>query len=306
MLAFVEFTSGVLQGFYSPTFTDIARHLGIADGDVNWFEGGQLMLAALVDALPLTVVLLVPGLLVAACCAVIAFGVRVEDLRLPGRLDLIGLSILAVSLVAFTRGLGLFRLQGAGSLVAWAVILLGLALLVPFTRHELRHPDPFLDVRMMRSPALLPVFVTAALLGVSLLGAQGPFSTFVRTDPSVHGYGFGASSSIASLLIACYLVAMICGALSYPRAAARFGPRAALVAAAGCVGLGYLLMLHDVHWQVLMNICLSGLGSGALVAAIPAAAAVAAICGVTGLIAATVLGCVPKRAFSDDETAPVR
>ncbi len=47
-LAFVEFTSGVLQGYYTPMLTDIARHLGIHDADVNWLEGAQLMLSALV------------------------------------------------------------------------------------------------------------------------------------------------------------------------------------------------------------------------------------------------------------------
>ena len=47
-LAFVEFTSGVVQGYYTPMLSDIARHLGIHDADVNWFEGAQLMLSALV------------------------------------------------------------------------------------------------------------------------------------------------------------------------------------------------------------------------------------------------------------------
>ena len=47
-LAFVEFTSGVLQGYYTPMLTNIARHLGIHDADVNWLEGTQLMLSALV------------------------------------------------------------------------------------------------------------------------------------------------------------------------------------------------------------------------------------------------------------------
>ncbi|MBN9170036.1 MAG: MFS transporter, partial [Microbacterium sp.] len=47
-LAFVEFTSGVLQGYYTPLLTNIARHLGIHDADVNWLEGTQLMLSALV------------------------------------------------------------------------------------------------------------------------------------------------------------------------------------------------------------------------------------------------------------------
>ena len=48
-LAFVEFTSGILQGYYTPLLTDIARHLGIHDADVNWLEGTQLMLSALVE-----------------------------------------------------------------------------------------------------------------------------------------------------------------------------------------------------------------------------------------------------------------
>ena len=47
-LAFVEFTSGVLQGFYTPMLTDIARALDIHDADVNWLEGAQLMMSALI------------------------------------------------------------------------------------------------------------------------------------------------------------------------------------------------------------------------------------------------------------------
>ncbi len=46
-LAAVEFASGVLQGFYTPIFTDIARHLSISDADINWFEAAQLIVSAL-------------------------------------------------------------------------------------------------------------------------------------------------------------------------------------------------------------------------------------------------------------------
>src|SRR5512133_944354 len=44
----VELASGVLQGYYTPLFTDIARHLSIKDADVNWFEAAQLIVSALV------------------------------------------------------------------------------------------------------------------------------------------------------------------------------------------------------------------------------------------------------------------
>lgn len=46
-LVLVEITSGILQGYHTPILTDIARNLGIADGDVNWFEAAQLMFSAL-------------------------------------------------------------------------------------------------------------------------------------------------------------------------------------------------------------------------------------------------------------------
>ena len=51
LLAGVEVASGVLQGYYTPVFSDIADSLRIADGDVNWFEAAQLVVAAL--AVPL-------------------------------------------------------------------------------------------------------------------------------------------------------------------------------------------------------------------------------------------------------------
>lgn len=47
-LVFVEITSGIIQGFYTPLLTDIARYFGVPDADVNWLEGGQAMVAAIV------------------------------------------------------------------------------------------------------------------------------------------------------------------------------------------------------------------------------------------------------------------
>ena len=47
-LVCVELASGVLQGYYTPVYSDIADHLSIADADVNWFEAAQLVVSALV------------------------------------------------------------------------------------------------------------------------------------------------------------------------------------------------------------------------------------------------------------------
>lgn len=378
-LAFVEFTSGVLQGWYTPMLTDIARHLGVHDADVNWLEGSQLMLSALVvpalaklgdmvghkrillwstaitaiaslmlpfadsfvfflvawalqgvyvvwlpleialiwsrsrrmesrsvitakaagllvaalelgaiagaltggaliDELPLWIVLLIPALLVVVCFFVILFGVKESPDPAGGRLDLVGLTLISLALISFTGGLSFLRLSGVGDPLPWALIALGLVLVWPFARWELRHPDPLIDVRMFRSPALAPVFLTAGLFGVSVLGAQAPLSTFARTDPTVYGYGLGTTGFATSLIIGIYLVAMIAGALTYPIIARRITPRITLMAAAIFVGVGFLMFLpfHATYAQVITNMVVVGLGSGALVAALPAAAASAA------------------------------
>src|SRR5690606_20931857 len=184
-----------------------------------------------------------------------------------------------------TGGLSLLRLNGPADLLAWGVTLLGVLLVVPFALWELRHDDPVIDVRMFRSPALGPVFLTAGLFGVSVLGAQAPLSTFARTDPEVYGYGLGTAGFATSLIIGIYLVAMIVGALLYAPVARRISPRLTLIAAACLVGLGFLMFLpmHDTYAQVIINMSIVGVGSGALVAALPAAAASAAPATQTGV-----------------------
>src|SRR5690606_28810046 len=117
----------------------------------------------------------------------------------------------------FTGGLSLLRLNGAADPLAWGVVIVGVLLVIPFALYELRHPDPLIDVRMFRSPALAPVFLTAGLFGVSVLGAQAPLSTFARMDPGVYGYGLGTTGFATSLIIGLYLIGMIAGALLFPR-----------------------------------------------------------------------------------------
>ncbi|MGY1652946.1 MFS transporter [Geodermatophilus sp. SYSU D01119] len=387
-LVFVEFTSGVLQGYYVPLLTDVARHLDVHDADVNWLEAAQLMLsaiavpvlaklgdlyghrrmlllsAALVTAatgvlavaqdfgvflaawavqgvyaawLPLQValihsrsrgqadaaartrratglivaalqagaivgalgggqlggalagrfwlVLLVPGLLVAGVVAVVALRVPESTDRRAGEVDVTGVALLSVVLLVITGGLTFVRVNGAGELWPWLVTALGVLLVVPFVRHELRRTDPLVDFRVLRSPSMWPVQLTAGLFGVSVLGAQGPLSTFARTDPEVYGYGLGLSTSEVSIVIGGYVVSMLVGASQFSRVSAATTPRVTLIGAATLTGLGYLLLvpLHDTLPQVLGAMVVAGLGSGALVAALPAAAAAAAPAGRTGV-----------------------
>ena len=46
-LAFVEFTSGIIQGYYTPLYHDIAIFLGVNDPELNWLEAAQLAASAI-------------------------------------------------------------------------------------------------------------------------------------------------------------------------------------------------------------------------------------------------------------------
>ncbi|MCL2464872.1 MAG: MFS transporter, partial [Micrococcales bacterium] len=170
------------------------------------------------------------------------------------------------------------RLNGVGVWWPWVIVAVGLAMLLPFGRWELRRDDPLIDLRVMTRPTMWPLQLTALLFGVSVLGAQGPLSTFARTDPTVYGYGLGASEFVVSLLVGGYVIFSLLGALAFPVVARRTTPRSTLILATCFVAVGYLLYLpcHHSAVQLLTNMAIAGLGSGALVAALPAAAAAAA------------------------------
>jgi len=392
----VELTSGILQGFYVPLFSDIVTSLGIHDSDVNWFEAAQLLLSALVVPvmaklgdmyghkkillvaailtaaaswwlafagdfwsflvawalqgfyvvwLPLEIALifergrrqnrgtsltrraagllvvgleagaiigalaagrifaatggdlritlLVPAIAVTLIALVIWLGVP-ESEPLPGRrLDTWGFVILAWGLLLVTGALVYMRMIGELGLGpggwAWVAALLagGVAVFVWFVRYELRQPDPAIDIRVLRRPEMWPVQATAFLVGISLLGAQGPLSTYAGTDSSL-GYGLGLDATARSNVIGVYLVSLIVGAVLFAVTSRRANPRLILIVASALVGIGYTLFLpfHTELWQVLLNLSIAGVGSGALVGALPAAAAAAAPHGQTGIASA--------------------
>jgi len=247
---------------------------------------GALTSGALVEATSMTVLLMVPAIAVTLCFVVVWFGVAGTPPVATGRLDLRGFWLVTLAIGVVMTGLILIRLQGPGSWVAWVVLLLGALAFWPFARAELATEEPLIDVRLLATPAQWPVQLTAFLFGMSVLGAQIPLSTFARTDPDEAGFGLGASASFVSTLIGVYVIALVAGALLLPVVARFIGTRGAMLGACLLVAIGYGLFipLHDSTVQTLVNMAIAGIGSGALVAALPAAAAAAAPADRTGFV----------------------
>ena len=231
--------------------------------------------------------LAIPAIAVTLVFFAVLFGVP-ESTPLPGRrLDVVGFSLLTIGLLLITSGLTFLRLNGLEAWWVYILIVLGLLVFVPFGLYELKQDDPAIDLRVLRQPNMWPVQLTAGLIGISLLGAQAPLSAYAGTDPA-NGYGLGLDSGDRSTLIGVYLISMIGGAVLFPMVSRWFSPRVALIIAAFLVAIGYLLFVpfHVETWQVFLNMFIAGIGSGALVGAMPAAAAAAAPRGQTGIAAA--------------------
>jgi MFS family permease len=239
---------------------------------------GALTSGAIVEATSMTFLLTLPAIVVTVVLFVIWFGIEDAPGEASGGYDWGGLVLITVVIGLVMGGLIAIRLQGPGAVLPWALILLGLVSIVPFARYESGHPEPMVDVRLLATPGQWPVQLTAFLFGMSVLGAQIPLSTFARTDPDVAGYGLGADASFVSTLIGVYVVFLAIGAFTLPLTSRLLGPRGALVLGALLVALGYALWLpfHDSTAQALVNMAVAGVGSGALVAALPATAAAAA------------------------------
>ena len=152
--------------------------------------GGGRLFSALGENVTLT--LFAPAIAVTLVFFAILFGVP-ESKPLPGRkLDTVGFVVLTLALLLITSGLTFLKINIQSDLwwVAIPIMLVGVLLFMPWGRYELRQKDPAIDLRVLRQPNMWPVQLTAGLVGISLLGAQAPLSTFAGTDP-VNGYGLG-------------------------------------------------------------------------------------------------------------------
>ncbi|MAS55131.1 MAG: MFS transporter [Pimelobacter sp.] len=239
---------------------------------------GALTSGQLVDRVGMGVVLALPAIVVTAVFLVILLGIENTPGDATGGIDWTGFALITGSLGLVMAGLVAVRLEGPGFVLAWTLVAAGLASLLPFARYELGRREPLVDIRLLRDPRQWPIQVTAFLFGVPVLGGQIPLSTYAQADPVERGYGLGADAAFVSTLIGVYVVTLAIGAFTLPLTSRLLGVRRALVVSCLLVALGYLLWIpfHDQTWQGLVNMAVAGLGSGALVAALPSAAAAAA------------------------------
>ncbi|MGV9976946.1 MFS transporter [Micromonospora wenchangensis] len=175
----------------------------------------------------------------------------------PGRVDILGVLLSVVGLVALTYGIIDGGEHGFGRPIVWAAILGGVAVLAWFVAHERRSDHPSLDVRLFRVPRFA---APVAIVGLVFFAAMGVmfFSSFYMQ--LVRGY----SPLETGLFFLPFAVAQLVFA---PRSAAmvrRYGGRAVatvgLVLTAVALAAFAFIDATTPIWVVLVAFFLQGVG----------------------------------------------
>ncbi|QLD13075.1 MFS transporter [Microbacterium oleivorans] len=235
----------------------------------------------------LTLTLLVPVVFVAVSAYAVFFKVPESTTRTAVKVDVPGFVGIGLAMVLLLFGLRLASTAGFASPATIATLAGALVVFVLWVGWELRTPSPAIDLRLVVSPGLGPVYLTAFLFGMVMFGAQSPTTTFLTADPEMTGYGFAASASTASAVTAVVTILATVGAATFAPIARRVGIRAVLIAGALAAASGSLIQIafHDHLWQIFLVSAVNGIGMGLLLGALPALVAEIAPSDSTGIAA---------------------
>ncbi|HEY8471901.1 MAG TPA: MFS transporter [Natronosporangium sp.] len=175
----------------------------------------------------------------------------------PGRLDLIGMGLSIIGLVALVYGIIDGGEHGFDRPVVWAAIATGVAVLAGFAMWELRTRAPSLDVRLFRNPRFATATGTIALMFFAALGVFFFVTFYLQL---VRGYTpLQAGAAVLPFAAANLFFA--------PRSAAmvrRFGPKAVSATGLSVTALalaGWMFVTPETPlWLVLCLFFLQGMG----------------------------------------------
>ncbi|MBV6757974.1 MFS transporter [Rhodococcus opacus] len=220
----------------------------------------------------LTVVLLVPGIMLALCVPVAHFLVRETTVRSAGRIDWAGAALLSAGLLMVLGGVSNGNAIGWGSPLIVVLVAGGAATLTAFVVVENRTVNPLIDFRVLTKGRLILPILIAALLGAQSFGSQAPISLFSRADPNAYGYGLGVSATIAGLLLSITATGAFIASTISDRIARALTPRFAVAFGALVSAAAYTAMIvsHDGVLAFSIWLFLLGFGVGTLAGVVPA------------------------------------
>lgn len=142
---------------------------------------------------------------------------------------------------------------------------------VGWVAHELRHPRPLVQLRLLRHRSVLVANVSAFSLGIVMFMGFSLITRLAQTPSSV-SYGLGASLLVGGFVLSPLALGSQVSNRLARAAGRRYGmaavlPAGAVVAAIPNLGLA---VIHQHVWQMALAMLLFGAGVGSTFAAMPA------------------------------------
>lgn len=234
----------------------------------------------------IAVTFLAPVVLAVVSAYAVFFKVPESTSRTSQKVDYLGFAGIAVFMITLLFGLRLIGAEGV-SVASISVLVVAVLAFVAWVVWELRTPSPAVDIRLVVSRRVGPIYLAALCFGMVMFGGQAPMATFLGSSPEVEGYGYGATASTISLVLGVIMILATAGAALFSFLSARIGIRTVLLTGAGLAAVGNFLLLpmHDSLGQYFISAVLQGLGYGLLLGALPARLAELAPSDATGIAA---------------------
>jgi MFS family permease len=220
------------------------------------------------QSLALTVVL-IPALVLIAVLLVIFIMPEFISGAHP-HIDKLGFILLAVVMFLAIFGFVEIVEGGLDTLIGAVLLVAALIVGVVWFRYEKQQEYPAIDVRLLLSRSMAPLYIGAICMGAVFFGFLSPIATYLAHPPA-EGFGFGFAPIFQSLAQTAILFCTVVAAVLVPFILRRLHPKTALATGfvLGIIGFVQFALLPDSLPQLISFILLIGLGIGIINAAIP-------------------------------------
>jgi EmrB/QacA subfamily drug resistance transporter len=224
---------------------------------------GIVLAGPIVDALNWRWLFWLPGIVTVIAAVGAVLFVPQSPIRSPGTISWLPAVLLSGWLVALLVPLSEASDWGWGSPTVIGLFAAAVLLAAAWVWSELRATTPLIDMKMMRLPAVWTNNLVALLIGVGLYAMFAFLPEFIQT-PSSAGYGFGASITLAGLMLLPSGVTMFAVGLFTGSLTRRVGGKVLVIAGCviGCVSMAMFAFAHSQQWEIYVATGILGIGFG--------------------------------------------
>ena len=191
-----------------------------------------------------------------------------SPVRVNAKIDWGGAALLSLALGSLLLGVSQGNAWGWDSPGVLGLFAAAIVAGAAFVNFERRVKEPMVDMELMSQRAVWSTNLTAFAIGFAMFGSYVLIPQLVEL-PSVTGYGFGESTTVAGLLLLPSALVMLGAGPLSGWLGSRFGSRLPL-ALGGCfaiVAYVELALFHDTLAEIALGALLVGIGIGLAFAA---------------------------------------